>query len=177
MYLQYMIYESAAGRVWTMKHDQLKRDRDFDVVDVAAIWPRPDGGLQVPLGQVEAGLARAPAPAVPDMPVAVGRMIVGVYAAIILAFALTMARGGEASFMIAISAGYVAIFLAVPRIFLAVEADASRRPSLSQFLERGIDTWTGHLSGRAALVQIMIVPLLVLAAISIIGMVGLWVLP
>lgn len=160
-----------------MKHDHLERGRDFDIIDVAAIWPKPDGGVQAALGEVEERLAHAPTPAVPDMPVAVGRMIVGVYAAIILAFALTMAGSAEAAFMLAISAFYVAIYLAIPAVFLAVEADASQRPSLAQFLASGMDTWTGHVSGRGALVQIMIVPLVVLATISIIGGVSLVVLP
>jgi ABC-type amino acid transport system permease subunit len=162
-----------------MRHDWLHHRDRFDIVDVAAVWPRGDGGVQAPLGQIEACAppAPAPAPAVPDMPVAVGRTIVGIYIGIIAAFALTMAKGGQASFMISISAFYVAIFLTVPRLFLAVEADESRRPSWREFLSRGMDTQTGHTSGRAALVQILIVPVLLLTAISAMGLTALMVLP
>jgi ABC-type amino acid transport system permease subunit len=160
-----------------MRHDWLQHRDRFDIVDVAAVWPRGDGGVQAPLAQIEAGAPLSPAPAVPDMPVAVGKAIVGIYAAIIASFALTMAKGGQASFMIAISALYVTIFLAVPRIFFAVEGDGSRRPSWAEFLSRGMMTQTGHMSGRAALVQILIVPVLLLTAISAMGLISLMVLP
>ncbi|HZG45413.1 MAG TPA: hypothetical protein VEZ41_03980 [Allosphingosinicella sp.] len=160
-----------------MRHDWLQNRDGFDIVDVAAVWPRADGTVQAPLAQIEAGAPLSPAPAVPDMPVAVGKMIVGIYAGIIGAFAVSMAKGGEASFAIAISALYVAIFLAVPRIFFAIESDNSRRPSWSEFLSRGMNTQTGHMSGRAALAQILIVPALLLAAISAMGLIGLLVLP
>jgi ABC-type amino acid transport system permease subunit len=162
-----------------MRHDWLQHRDRFDIVDVAAVWPRGDGGVQAPLAQIEAGapLAFAPAPAVPDMPVEIGRAIVGIYVAIVVAFALTMAKGGQASFMIAISAFYVAMFLGVPRLFLAVEGDLSRRPSWREFLSRGMSTHTGHMSGRSALLQILIVPVLLLTAISAMGFTALMVLP
>lgn len=160
-----------------MRHDWLQHRDRFDIVDVAAVWPRGDGAVQAPLGEIEAGAPASPAPSVPDMPVAVGKLIVAIYAAIIAAFALTMAKGGQASFMIAISAFYVAMFLAVPRIFLGVEGDRSRRPSWREFLARGMQTQTGPMSGRAALVQILIVPVLLLTAISAMGLIALMVLP
>lgn len=160
-----------------MRHDWLEQGKAFDVIDVAAIWPRPDGGVQAPVGLVEEALAPAPSPAVPDMPVAVGRMIVAVYAGLILVFAATMARSGQAAFMIAISASYVAFFLGVPRVFLAVEGDRSRRPSLEEFMARGIRTATGHMTGGSALAQMFAVPVLVVAGLGVIGVVSLWMLP
>jgi ABC-type amino acid transport system permease subunit len=162
-----------------MRHDWLQHRDKFDIVDVAAVWPRADAGVQAPLAEIEAGAPPTftSAPAVPDMPVEIGRAIVGIYVAIVVAFALTMAKGGQASFMIAISAFYVAIFLAVPRLFLAVEGDRSRRPSWREFLSRGMNTHTGHMSGRAALLQILIVPVLLLTAISAMGLTALIVLP
>jgi ABC-type amino acid transport system permease subunit len=160
-----------------MRHDWLQHRDRFDIVDVAAVWPRADGGVQAPLGEIETNAPVSPAPAVPDMPVAVGRAIVGIYVAIIIAFALTMAKGGQASFMIAISAFYVAMFLAVPRLFLAVEGDRSLRPSWREFLSRRMNTQTGHMSGHGALVQILIVPVLLLTAISAMGLTALMVLP
>jgi hypothetical protein len=159
-----------------MRHDQLIGGKDFDLVDVAAIWPRGDTSLQPPLDAL-VGTRSGATPAVPDMPPAIGRMIVGVYAGIIGAFALTMGRGGEAAFVIAISALYVAMFLGVPRIFLRIENDQSPRPDLDQFLRDGIHTSTGHMSGRSALVQIMLVPAMLLLAISTMGAIALWVLP
>jgi hypothetical protein len=158
-----------------MRHEQLKQVESFDLVDVAAIWPRPDGGVQVPMAAIEAALPVRPATGAPDMPVALGRMIVGVYG--ILTFAATMARSGEALFMIAISGLYVLIFLAVPRIFFAVEADPARRPSFARFLNEGVETQTGCMSGGAALAQIFAVPVLVIAGVAFIGGAALVILP
>ncbi len=156
-----------------MRHERVGLRESFDIVDAAAIWPRPDGGIQPAIGELDPG----PAPAVPDMPVAVGRAIVGLYAALILIFFLTMGFSGEARFMIAISGLYVAMFLGVPRLFLAVEKDRSERPSLRRFLAEGIDTHTGRMSGKSALAQIFIVPALLVAAILGIGLASLWILP
>jgi len=156
-----------------MRHEQVKLRESFDIIDAAEIWPNAGAG-SAPLAELEAGMPAAATPAVPDMPVAVGRIIVGIYAALIAIFALTMARSGEAAFMIAISGLYVAIFLGVPRLFFAVEKDRSKRPDLAAFLERGIDTWTGHMSGASALAQIFLVPVLLTATILVIGLIGLW---
>lgn len=158
-----------------MKHDHVKARDGFDILDAAEIWPRADALGAPALAEVEQAFVRA-APAAPDVPPAVGRVIVGVYAALVGILFLTMARGAEATFMIAVSGLYVAIFLAVPRLFFAVEADPSRRPDLAAFLARGIDTWTGHLSGGAALVQILLVPVLLTACLLAIGLAALWIL-
>ena len=156
-----------------MRHDQLSDRESFDILDAAEIWPT-SGAPAGPLAEVEA--AFVPTPAVPDVPAAVGRMIVGGYAALVAIFFLTMARTPEAAFAIVISALYVAIFLAVPRLFLKVEADRSRRPGLAEFLERGLDTWTGRIGGASALVQILVVPVLVGAGLLVIGVAGLVIL-
>ena len=68
-----------------------------------------------------------------------------------------------------ISAFYLAMFFGVPAVFLGVEHERSRRPSLAEFLERGIDTATGRLGGRGALVQMLIVPVLLAFAILAMG--------
>lgn len=156
-----------------MRHDQLRDRGSFDILDAAGIWPRV-GAPAAPAAEVEAGFA--PTPAVPDVPAAVGRMIVGGYAALVAIFFLTMARTPEAAFAIVVSALYVAIFLAVPRLFLKVEADRSRRPGLAEFLDLGLDTWTGRIGGAAALVQILVVPALVGAGLLAIGIAGLVIL-
>jgi hypothetical protein len=159
-----------------MRHEQLKVRDSFDVRDAAALWPRAgEGSASSALAEVEAAIAR-PTPAVPDVPAAVGAMIVAAYAGLIAVFALTMARGLEASFMIVVSGLFVAIYLAVPAIFLRVENDRSRRPDLACFLELGLDTWTGRMSGRSALVQIFIVPVSLGFGLLAIGLAGLWIL-
>lgn len=155
-----------------MRHEQLKMGDSFDILDASEIWPRAGEAAPGPLAEVEAALPARPETAVPDVPAAVGRMLVAVYALLIGAFALTMARGLEASFVIAISGLYVAIYLGVPALFLRVEQDRSRRPDLARFLREGIDTWTGRTGGAAALVQIFLVPLLLGVAILVIGLIG-----
>lgn len=156
-----------------MRHEQVKLRGSFDIIDAAEIWPRPDISIPLPVGEFD----QRPASAAPDVPVAVGRGIVAVYAALIAIFFLTMGGSGEARFMIAISGFYVAMFLGVPRIFFAVEKDRTRRPGFDRFMRQGIDTHTGRMSGGSALAQIFVVPILLTAAILAIGLTGLRILP
>ncbi|HEX8534308.1 MAG TPA: hypothetical protein VF662_09080 [Allosphingosinicella sp.] len=156
-----------------MRHEQVKLRESFDIIDAAEIWPQPDTSIQPPIGEFD----QRPASAAPDVPTAVGRAIVAVYAGLIAIFFLTMGGSGEARFMIAISGFYVAMFLGVPRLFFAVEKDPARRPDLRRFMARGIDTHTGRMSGGSALAQIFVVPVLLTAAILAIGLAGLWILP
>ena len=151
-----------------MKHQQIDRAQGFDIVDVARIWPNGADLAPGILTEVEAEVAR-PATAVPDMPTAAGGLVIGAYASLMMAFALTMAVGGRASFAIVISAFYVAMFFAIPTIFLGAEGDRTRRPTLAEFLDRGIDTASGRLSGAGALVQMLIVPVLLAFAILAMG--------
>ncbi len=160
-----------------MRHEQVKEREGFDLVDIARIWPGQGLGAGASLAEVEAGLPFTATPAVPDMPPAIGRAILAVYAALFGVFFLTMASGGEATFMIVVSALYAVIFFAVPRIFLKVEGDRSRRPDLARFMREGIDTWTGHMSGGSALVQIFVVPVLLTLCLSIFGLAALWYIP
>ena len=85
-----------------MRHDHVFEGREFDVVDVAAIWPRAGAIIQPPA--VEPGSRLRPATAVPDMPAAVGAVIVGIYTVIMAIFFITMATGAHATMMIVIAA-------------------------------------------------------------------------
>lgn len=108
-----------------------------------------------------------PSRAVPDMPAAAGAMMIAAYAALMLAFVVTI-HGARAEFAILIAAFYVAMFFGIPAMFLGIEADPARRPDLTEFLARGMDTATGRISGEGALVQMLIVP--VLLALGILAM-------
>jgi hypothetical protein len=149
-----------------MRHEELHNNDAFDVVDLAEVWPERAAELEGPSD-------RKGAPAVPDMPAAAGVMIVAVYAALMGAFALTLAHDGHAGFVILIAAFFVAMFFAVPLVFLRTENDCSSRPSLAAFLEGGFDTATGRISGGGALVQMLIVPSLLVLAIIAIGLINL----
>ena len=111
------------------------------------------------------------------MPAAVGSLIAGSYAALMAVFFAFFARSPLALFSITICAGFVAVYLAIPRIFFAIEADPTRRPTLGRFLRSGLETATGHSGGRDALVQMMIVPMLLTFGLAAIGIIGLIYLP
>jgi hypothetical protein len=97
------------------------------------------------------------ASAAPDIPVGVGRLIVAI------------GFGGDldTNFALTIVAMFVGIYLTIPTIFLGVEPKTSGRPSLARFLSEGMMTYTGQTGGKAALAQILIVPVcLMLAGIA-----------
>ena len=157
-----------------MRHEQIDISERLDEANLAALWP--SGPDFAPAGVDAAPIQSGPTPAVPDVPPAVGKMLVGVYAAMIGIFMATLGGSKEAAFMIVISGAYVAIYCAVPWIFFKVERDSSRRPGMREFMARGLDTWTGHSSGRDALVQMLIVPVLLTIAVLFIGAVASFIL-
>lgn len=119
-----------------------------------------------------------PAPALseaacPDVPPAVGHMIVASYAALLGAFGLVFLSSADVLFMIGVCAVYLAVYLGVPWVMLRVEAQ--HRPhaerGFSDFLETGISTWTGRVSGTAALVQILTIPLALTLAVCGLGVI------
>ena len=146
---------------------------------VAAVWPsfeevllhRP-GAETRPTEAAEAAAVALPEAAAPDVPAAVGGLIVGAYAALLAVFFTLFASSPLAFFAISVCAGFVAIFFAVPRIFFAVEADPARRPTLSHFMHHGIQTLTGRSSGKDALIQMLIVPVLLTFGLMTMGIVA-----
>lgn len=155
-----------------MRHDQLQSRDDFDVVEIST----NNGPAAAAIAELELGRERRPETSVPDMPHAVGRLIVAVYATLIGVLALTMARNASTAFVIAIDVVFVIAFLSVPAIFLGIEGDPAKRPSLARFLEDGMSTATGYLSGSGALVQILVVPVLLSLGLLAIGIAGLIIL-
>jgi hypothetical protein len=155
-----------------VRHEQIATGNNVTEFDIAAVWPgnAPFASMPVPdLPQLGDRDGYRSAAAAPDVPVAVGRLIVAAYAALIAAFALTAAGSRESVFMISISALFVVIFFTVPRLMLGVEPQGAIRLSFSRFMESGMDTFTGRSSGQAALVQILIVPVFLTAGVLVIG--------
>ncbi len=145
-----------------MRYQELKNSTAYDIVDPAKV--------EAAAAAERAGEARPkPASAVPDMPAVAGIFMVAVYAGLMGAFALTMAGDGATIFAIFIGAFYVFMFVSVPAVFLGVEQDGARRPSLAEFLEKGIETATGPISGTGALVQMLIVPFLLTLGVIAMG--------
>ena len=124
--------------------------------------------VEAPGWNVAVEVRPKPERAVPDMPKAAGLVMVAAYAALMLALVVTI-RGSRADFAIAIGAFYLTMFFGVPAVFIRTEGDRSRRPDLVQFLDRGIDTATGRISGAGALVQMLIVPVLLAFAVLAMG--------
>jgi hypothetical protein len=160
-----------------MRHERVLDTDSYSKVDVAAVWPAAN---LVPLpvldvdrperAEADAGAAAfAPTPAAPDMPAAVGGILFAAYAALIGAFAVATAASAYSIYMITISALFVVTFFTVPRIFFGVEPKADRRPSFSRFMHNGVQTLTGHSSGKDALIQMLIVPVFLTCAALAMG--------
>ena len=109
--------------------------------------------------------------ATPDVPAAIGGMLFAAYFALIGALAIATAGPGESRMVLTIAGLFVVAFFAVPHFILAQEPKEGRRPALGRFLATGMRTLTGHCSGRAALVQMFIVPVALTLGILAIGLV------
>jgi hypothetical protein len=164
-----------------MRHQPLADSRQPRDGAVAAVWPSFEVALlnrqPLPLAPIETRQPApahvfTPTPAAPDVPAAVGRLIVAPYVALLGVFFALFARSPLALFAIVVCTCFVAIYFAIPRIFFAVEADPSLRPSLARFLDDGMVTLTGRTSGRDALVQMTIVPVLLAIGLLTMGIVG-----
>lgn len=161
-----------------MRYTRIDSGHAADNANVAAVWPRIEEALAARGSAiVEQPVLLAPAAAAPDVPAAVGRMIVAAYAALLGVFFALFARSPAAFFAIAVCAVFMTAFFTVPRLFFAVEAGAERRPSLARFMRVGLDTPTGRCGGGEALVQMLIVPVLLTVGLASIGIIGLILLP
>jgi hypothetical protein len=157
-----------------MRHETISKARI-----AAAAWPTTMDGLVLAEPREVQAIAGTnedetcmPAAAAPDVAAGVGIAIVGSYVALILVFFAFFAGSLLAAFVITIAAGFVAIFFTIPRIFFGLELDRSRRPSFSAFMHQGMETLTGHSSGAAALVQMVIVPVLLTLGLLAMGIAG-----
>jgi type IV secretory pathway VirB2 component (pilin) len=97
---------------------------------------------------------------------------VGSYAVMLGLMWLTFARTGEGTFVMLVVSLVFASFAVVPLIIrrLARQDAAAESRSLREYLVQSMDTLTGPLNARAALVQIVVVPALLtlcLAGIAI----------
>ena len=145
---------------------------DYDSMDVAAVWPTSASVAPFLVPEMECiaerQLFRA-TPAAPDVPAAVGGVIAASYAGLIAALAVATVGSTESIFVIVIAALFVIAFFTVPRIFFAVERDSGVRTSFDDFLRNGMNTFTGHNGGKAALVQMLIIPIMLTLAVVAMG--------
>ena len=99
-----------------------------------------------------------PESSVPDLPVGVGALLVAAYGAILGAFLLAFAGDAEVGLVIGVCAVYLAVYLGVPAVMLRIEPKVLFRPDMATFLEKGLNTWTGHVTAREALAQMLAIP-------------------
>lgn len=146
-----------------MRHKQVLAKESYKTVDIPAVWPRTPNILALdPPARTDEVQSEAasfqPTPAAPDIPAAVGGMIIGSYVALISAFAVGMAGSAQSIYALSVVGLFLVAFFAVPRIFFAIEPQQARRSTFDQFMKNGLETHTGHSSGKEALVLMLIVP-------------------
>ena len=157
-----------------MDREQFFARQDYDSIDIAAVWPNSAQLAPFPVPELERISERLEfraTPAAPDVPAAVGGMIAASYAGLIVALAVATAGSARSIFAIAIAALFVIVFFSVPRIFFSVERESGVRADFDDFLSNGMHTLTGHNSGKAALVQMLIVPVLLTLAVLAMGII------
>ena len=149
--------------------------RDPQQAAVPAAWPSPaaePAAPPAPANDPTPPPPFAPTACIAEIPVAVVRLVAGAYAALIVLFFALFANSPLALFAITVCAFFVAIFFAVPHIFLKIEAAPGRRPAFGSFMRGGMATLTGQCGGRDALVQMLIVPVLLTLGLGAMGMIG-----
>ena len=157
-----------------MRHEKISKARI-----AAAAWPTTMDGLvlaEPSEALTEPAVAEPapslPTPAAPDIAAGVGGLIAASYASLLLVFFAFFAGSFTALFVITICAGLVAVYFTIPYIFFTIEPDETLRPSLPTFMHKGMDTLTGHSSGRDALIQMMVVPVLRTLGLLAMGIAG-----
>lgn len=146
-----------------MRYEQIRAKDSFTKVDVAAVWPTSPTVAPLPLLDIEEATEVplfSPTAAAPDVPAAVGKLIVSSYVGLLGVFALATVASAYSIFMITISALFLVAYFTVPWLFFRQEPGRGARPSFDRFMREGMETLTGHCTGGAAMVQMMIVPVL-----------------
>ena len=153
-----------------MRHEQIADKASYAKVEFSAAWPAVAQVAPAPLPEdVAAAEAFVATPSCPDVPAAAGGLIAASYVGLVATFAVAMTGSAQSVFAIVICGVFLAAFFAVPRIFLGVEQSTGRRPSFERFMREGMATMTGRSSGRDALIQMLIVPVLLTFGVVAMG--------
>ncbi len=145
-----------------MRHDQIAARDSYCI----APFPPEAAAETASKKATEDAAPSCSAPAIPDVPVAVGRLIVAAYVAMAVVFAIGVGGDRDVNFALAIVGLFFVVYLTLPRILLGV-APTTSPPTLHQFLSEGMMTNTGWSGGKAALAQILIVPVCLVVAATI----------
>ena len=89
-----------------------------------------------------------------------------IYAALLAVFWLTFQGDEEALFMVAISAVYLAAYMGTPFLLSRVggRVDPESNKKFAAFLREPFETWTGIVTGREAMLQVLLIPMAILIA-------------
>jgi hypothetical protein len=154
-----------------MRHEQIADKASYTRVEMAAAWPAGAHLAPTPLPEKvdEAAETFVATSSCPDVPAAAGGLIVAAYVGLIGTFAVAMTGSARSLFSLVICGVFLAAFFTVPHIFLGLEQSAGSRPSLDRFLREGMATMTGRSSGRDALIQMLIVPVMLTLGVIAMG--------
>lgn len=154
-----------------MRHEQIAAKDTYAKVDIAAVWPASAQVEPIPVVEAEDAAAKpfAPTAAAPDVPAAVGKMLIGAYVGLLGAFTIAMVGSAQSIFAIVIAAVFMVAFFTVPILFLKEEPKNGSQPSFDRFMRDGMITLTGKSSGKDALVQMLIVPVFLTCAALAMG--------
>lgn len=154
-----------------MRHEQIADKASYTKVEFPAAWPAAARIAPAPLpNETDTADGRFVAtPSCPDVPAAAGGLIAASYVGLVATFAVAMTGSAQSIFAIVVCGVFLAAFFAVPRLFLGLEQSTGRRPSFQRFMNEGMATMTGRSSGRDALVQMLIVPVLLTFGVIMMG--------
>jgi hypothetical protein len=107
----------------------------------------------------------------PDVPAGVGYLLFISYAVLIVTFAIATVSGAYAAFMVAVAAICASSLYFVPTVMMSMEPKSSPHPSMAEFFAKGMQTATGHATGRDALTQMLLVPVLLTFGAAAIGVI------
>lgn len=107
-----------------------------------------------------------------ELPAALYATMVALLVGFLVILAVGFANPGLAVPM-AINAIFLTAFFGIPILFVRAAHDEKRSLGWSEFMERGIETATGHSSGRDATMLVLLLPLFIFCwAIAIIVIVA-----
>jgi hypothetical protein len=143
-----------------MRHTQIAAKESYHI----RTFPAEAASASLPPALPAAPEPFRSATAIPDVPITVGRLMVAVYFTMIVVLAIGLGGDRDIDFALTVVGLFFIAYFAVPRILLGIAPKAGAQPSLDRFMRDGMMTYTGHTGGKAALVQILIVPVCLLIA-------------
>lgn len=158
-----------------MRHEAIQHQ--LDSRDVAAVWPASTQVAPLPLPDTGASEFNVDYPgAAPDVPAAAGAFLVAVYASLLAILAIGTTGSGKSLLAIVVAAFFLFMFFAVPAVFFGVADEKAERPSFARFMEQGMQTMTGHSSGGAVLVQMLVVPVCLIFGMLLTGILAIFLI-